>query len=283
LIEKIQNIWLRISHWVGYSLFILSIIYGIYKAPDELWRLHLGWMGLAVVSIMIMFCFEIIQFFLFLIHHKIKLDFLIPIRFTLRKSILNSILPAKTGTIIVLNLITSHYKLAWHAYVQFMLIATTVMLLVSGVACLGLLIPELYFVLFLILLCLIAIGAGKFVKWDYGKQMFPLLVVSMALYLCRLFIFWALLRGTGNDIGLYQASYFAIATNTLAQVSITPGNIGVREIIFGLMSPYIFLPMSVGIIIGAIFQVLRIIVYATISLIVDIFFWHPVDKLKKNL
>jgi hypothetical protein len=279
LIENVKKVWGRIGYWVGYALFFVSVAYSVYQAPAMIWNLDLGWLGVVIGLILAMFVIELLQFFIFLQKHQIKIDYLIPIRFTTRKSILNAVLPAKTGTLLFLHLITDHYKLSWHEYVQFMITSSVVLLFVSGLAFLGLVLPPVYFVIILLISLIGAYLLGRFVKWGYLGQTLPLFLVSIAVYVSRLLIFWALLQSSGNSVGFTEASYFAIATNTLAQVAITPGNIGIREVLFGLMAPYLSLPMEVGVIIGALFQVLRIIVYGIILVGVDFSLRGRLDEL----
>jgi uncharacterized membrane protein YbhN (UPF0104 family) len=254
------------------SLFFIAVIYSVDKAPDIIWDLDLSWLALVILFVILMFAAEISQFHIFLRQHKIKPDLLIPIWFTTRKSILNSLLPAKSGTLLFLHLIIRHYNLRWHEYITYMITATVMMLIVSGTAFLGLFLSPIPFYLFVVLLFLGSWFVGRTIQWGYLEQTVPLLLVSIGIYMCRVLIFWALLRSAGDHVGFIEASYFAIATNTLAQVSITPGNIGVREVILGMISPYLSLPISLGVIVGAIFQVLRIVVYGLILLIVDVFF-----------
>ena len=94
-------------------------------------------------------------------------------------------------------------------------------------------------------------------------------VAAAFMYLSMIGIFWAMLNGLGYDASLLQASQYAVASNTLAQVSITPGNIGVRELVLGLISPYLSVPATVGVLAGGVFFVLRTIVYGLFMIILD--------------
>ncbi len=268
--ERARHIWGRIRYWVGYGLFISAMIYSLYQAPDILWQLHLGWLTLAVACFILMFGIEIAQFFVFLHHHRIPLDIFVPIRFTAHKSIFNAILPAKTGTLLFLYMITRHYKLAWHEYVRFMITTTIVMLIVSGIVFVGMMFHIYYLLFALIIICLGILLIKSYMAQSYLQEIVPLCLISVGAYVCRVFIFWALLRSAGYDLGVKEASYFAIVTMTLAQVSITPGNIGIREVVLGWLAPYLALPMSVGVIIEALGQVIRMLVYAVILLVVDL-------------
>lgn len=277
--NKFRNAWVRSRYWLGMSLFFIAVIYSVHKAPDTIWNLDFGWLTLVIVFVLIMFVAEILQFVLFLKYHKIKSSLLIPIRFTIQKSILNSLLPAKSGTLLILHILTRHYRLGWYEYLKYMITASVMMLVVSGTAFLGILLSPFLFYPFVVMLFLGSWFVGRRIQWGYLGQTMPLLLVSICLYMCRLLIFWALLRSIGDSVGFTEASYFAIVTSVLAQVSITPGNIGVREVILGVISPYLSLPLSLGVIVGATFQVFRVVVYGIILLIVDVFFRNRFSSL----
>ena len=202
----------------------------------------------------------------------------IAIRFTIQKSMFNIILPAKIGTLLCLHIITKHYMLKWYEYVQFMIVSTIILLFVSGMAFLGLVLPIRYFILAFTAFCLTTWLAKKYIKWHYVENVISLIFVSAGNYVCHLFIFWALLQDLNNNIGFFEASVFAIATITLSLISITPGNIGVRELILSLLAPYLSLPMSVGVIISALIHVIRTVLCAIILFAAAILFG---DRLRK--
>jgi uncharacterized membrane protein YbhN (UPF0104 family) len=219
-----------------------------------------------------MLVMEVLQFYVFLHHHQLPSNFIVPMQFSVRKAILNSVFPAKTGTVLFIHLITDNYELEWHNYIRFMVVATIIMLTISGLAAASIGLPLWVFLFVLASTILFSWGISRRLQESYIKQTPLLLLVGSGLYLCRIIIFWTVLMATGIDVGFIEASYFAIATNTLAQIPITPGNIGIREILFGFMAPYLSLPMSTGIFVGAIFQVLRILTYAVIMFVFDFLF-----------
>ena len=202
----------------------------------------------------------------------------IAIRFTVQKSMFNIILPAKIGTLLCLHIITKHYMLKWYEYVQFMIVSTIILLLVNIIAFLGLVLQIHYFILILIALSFTTWLVKKNIKWHYLENIIPLILVSAGTYVCHLLIFWALLQDLSNHIGFFEASVFAIATITLSLISITPGNIGVRELMLSLLAPYLSLPMSVGVIISALIHVIRTVLCAIILFVAAILLG---DRLRK--
>ncbi|MCA9872696.1 MAG: flippase-like domain-containing protein [Anaerolineales bacterium] len=259
--------WFKLGrYWLGYGLFAILVGYSIIKAPDELWHLQPIWLLATLFFIGLMLVVELAQFFVFLHHYQRpwRADLLTPLRITTRKSILNATLPAQSGTLLLLRMVTDTYQLAWHDYIRFIVVATILMLFISVLAVAGLVLDTAVFIALLAVVVSISLWARRFSDRSHYGDSFLLLLTGSGVYLCRVLIFWTILRATGTAVRFVDASYFAIITNTLAQFPITPGNIGVREALFGLLSPYLTLPSSVGVLVGAIFQVLRIALYAII-------------------
>lgn len=252
-------------------MFAVLIGYSVSQAPVELWHLQPVWLLATILLIGLMLLLELAQFFIFLRHHHRTWhkDLLTPLRITTRKSILNATLPAQSGTLLLLRMVTDSYRLEWHKYLRFMGVATIIMLFVSLLAAASLVLPFSGFITLLACSMGIALWLRRTVKKGYFRNSFFLFLTGSGVYLCRVFIFWTILRATDTSVTFAEASYFAIITNTLAQFPITPGNVGVREALFGLLSPYLMLSRSVGVLIGGIFQVLRITVYAFIMLAGD--------------
>jgi hypothetical protein len=268
-----QQTWFKQArYWIGYGLFAALVIYSVLQAPHQIWNLQPIWLAATIFFIALMLPIELAQFFVFLRYHNRpwRQNILLPISITTRKSVLNAILPSQSGTFLLLYMITNAYKLKWHDYVRFMLVVTAIMLFISFLATISLFLPNSFFLLLLILVFGISLIAGRFIKRSYFRETWLLLLTGGGIYLSRLLVFWAILHALNEPVSFEQASYFAIVTNTLAQIPMTPGNIGIREAIFGLLSPYLALPTTVGVMIGAIFQVLRIIVYTLLMLLADV-------------
>lgn len=264
----------QLRYWIGYSLFVILLIYSIRQAPPEVWQLQPAWLAATLLFIALMLPLELGQLFIFLSHHQVRWqqDILLPIRITTKKSVLNATLPAQSGTFLLIYMITNNYNLKWHEYVRFMLLVSGFMIFISGVATVGLFLPPAPYVILLCLLLGLGTVIGRIWSQSYLRHT-PLLLLSTAgLYILRLFIFWTILHALNYSVRLTQASYFAIVTNTLAQIPMTPGNIGIREALFGFLSPYLSIPTSVGVLIGAIFQLFRVLLYTIFMLIADVFY-----------
>jgi hypothetical protein len=254
----------------GYALFGVAVIYALAHAPDEFWHLDLLGVSIAVGSMPAMMALQSVQVVLFLRGRGVRHGWYWPLLFTAKKGVLNAVLPARTGTLALMYMLTRHYPVKWHQYLRFSLVAAAASLVVSGIAAAWLLLSPLQFVLVPPFILATAWGVARGYPDTYFAQMFPLLLVGAGLFLTMLTGFWGVLLGLGHQIGFRQACYFATVLNTLAQVSVTPGNIGVRELLLGALAPYLALSMSVGIIAGGVFHVVRTSVYAGIMFILEI-------------
>ncbi len=144
--------------------------------------------------------------------------------------------------------------------IKFILIASIASLLVSALGGIWLLFPWAYSLLFLFIVLVIIGLSIRYSLFVYASCFPSLLIIAFGLYFSTIMAFFCLLRGFGVMISIIDISYLSVALNTLAQFSFTPGNVGVREVIVGIIAPHISLPISIGIIASAIFYIIRILV-----------------------
>ncbi len=246
---------------MGYGLFGGVVVYALYYAPSEIWGLQLLWIGLASIAMLFMMILQTLQVVVFLRFHDVNHGWQWPILFTVRKGILNTVLPAKAGTLVLINTLTRRYPVKWHHYLHFSLIASSASVVTSGLAVAWLLLSNTMFLFLFLVTFLCGYLLSCFFPNFYIGRYPTLLVIALGLYGTMLLSFWCILQGLNLSIGLKDASYFAVAINTLAQLPLTPGNMGVREVVTGLVAPYVRLDPSLGILAGAIFHVIRTTIY----------------------
>ena len=130
-----------------------------------------------------MLLLELTQFFIFLHHHRRSWhkDLLTPLRITTRKSIINAMLPAQSGTLLLLRMVTDTYHLEWHKYLRFMVVATVVMLFVSLLAVGSLILPLAAFIVLLAGTFGFGLWAGRFVQESYFRNLLMLFRWQMAI------------------------------------------------------------------------------------------------------
>jgi len=261
---KPPQIWSKVKYWVGYGLFAVTITYGLWRTPPQLWQIKPVWLLIATLVALAMFFLQAWQVMIFLKYHQIQPHWLYPALFTARKSVLNTVLPAKTGTLVLIKMLTDVYQLKWYNFIVFILIASIASVLVSLLGAVWLLFPLIYTLLLLLLIMVIIYFSVRFTLFVYARCFPALLLIALGLYLATIIAFYCLLRGIGCQLSFVDISYFAIALNVLAQFSFTPGNIGIREVVVGIMAPYVSLPISMGVIASAVFYIIRLIVYSVV-------------------
>ncbi|RME33423.1 MAG: hypothetical protein D6786_07755 [Gammaproteobacteria bacterium] len=251
----------RLRLYAGYLLFAGTVIWGVWHAPPELWALDLPWLLLAAAMALLVFLLQALHVALFLRYHRLPPDWPCIALFTARKGLLNTILPAKSGTLVLLRTLTRRYpELRWHDYLRYMLLGVVVSLMVSLLAALGLVLDPLPFTLACLFVTAVLVLLSR-LETAYLGCLPALALIATGLYLVILCSIWAVLRGLGHALDFPQASQLGITLNTLAQISITPGNLGARELLLGLVGRGLELPVSVGILAGAIFFTIRVLVF----------------------
>lgn len=267
--DRVNQPLQKIRFWAGYFLFISIISYAIYKTPADIFNVDIYWMTAGLLFIVLMFCIQSIQVYIFLGSHNIKYKLLWPALFTARKGILNTVMPAKTGSLVLVGMLTNHYDVKWYQYVKYSAVGAIIALVVSLLSVIWMLFGFIIFLLLVIVYFSSLHLVSRYYTRLYINRGIAMSVAAAFMYLSMIGIFWAMLNGLGYDASLLQASQYAVASNTLAQVSITPGNIGVRELVLGLISPYLSVPATVGVLAGGVFFVLRTIVYGLFMIILD--------------
>ncbi len=267
--DNIRGLLAGLRFWGGYALFGAVVAYGFYHAPDELWGLKLQWVVAAALALFIMMVFQTLQVVVFLRIHHVKHDWYLPTLFTVKKGILNAMLPARTGTLVLMHMLTRRYPVKWHQYLRFMLVAASASLVMSALAVAWLMLLPAQFLFVLSGVALSCYVLWRFFPNSYVGRSFILLMLALGLYGTMLLAFWCVLKGLGISVDFRDASYFAIAVNTLAQLPVTPGNMGIREVVTGIVAPYALLEVSIGILVGAIFHVLRTAVYALVMVALE--------------
>ncbi|HEX9626849.1 MAG TPA: hypothetical protein VGA00_07940 [Acidiferrobacterales bacterium] len=252
----------RLRLALGYLLFAAAVVYALRRSPDSLASLQWGWLVAAAGVMVAMLVLQMAQVVVFLRCHAVRNGRYWPLMFAVKKGILNSVLPARTGTLVLMYMLTRYYPVTWRQYLTFGIVAAVVSLAVSAVALAWLLTPPVAFIGGVSALVGGVYLMRRFPVVPYARALPQILLIGFGLYGTMLLAFWCILRAMGVQIGLRDASYFAVALNILSQLSITPGNMGVRELLMGAVAPYLTLSAATGILAGGIFHVIRTVVYA---------------------
>lgn len=264
------KIWIKFI--AGYLLFALAVYYGVKNAPQEFWAMNYSSFLITAGFSVFQFILQYIQVNIFIRYHNISCFWLIPILFTARKGVLNTILPARTGTIMLMNMVLSGSNVKWYQYIVYMTTLALVSVVLSLIATLWILLPIHLALIFSIIFLLLSIFLSKNFTKFYLKCLPELLGIGILMIAILILIFGFLLNGMGYDVSLKESSYFAIVSNAMAQLAITPGNLGIRECLLGMISPLLKLPVAVGIIVGAVFFVIRLLVFSIILICVEVLY-----------
>jgi hypothetical protein len=256
-------------YWLGIALFLGIVGYSIYRAPEELWSLKPDWLLVVIPGLVVLLYLQSQQVsrFIKLHHMQVNIDWIL--LFTARKGVLNSILPARLGTLAVMKSFLDKYQVGWQAYIKYNIYLGVVSIIVSALM-LMLLIATGYILLIVLFFFVSAILLKKFGPRSYRSSLVFFFINAILIYIDILIIFWGVMNGLGIPASIMDASYFAIALNALSQVSITPGNMGVREVVLGIVSPYLSFPTAAGVLSGGIFFVLRLVVNVAVLLLIEL-------------
>lgn len=274
-----SRFWLKFKYIAGYCLFASAILYGLWSAPSQTWEVRPMWLFASAVVAFLMFCIQTWQVMVFLDYHNIRANFMLPVLFTARKTVLNTILPAKSGTIALLPMLTENYEIKWHDFIKFILIGSVASLLISLLSAIWLFLPIMYTVALLFSALVVMIVSMRYKLFFYSSCFPMLLLIAALLFLSTIISFYCLIKGLGYHLSLIDISYFAVALNALAQASLTPGNVGVREVVVGFIAPYLSLPISIGVLSSAIFYFIRLLVYSIILVITE--WWYKQYEFKQ--
>ncbi len=261
--------WRRVRIWLGYAAFVAAVVYGLKTAPAAAWQIDPAWLALAVVALGLSIFFQVVQAVIFLKSHDVSGEWFVAALFTLRKTVLNVLMPARSGTLMVLRTLTRRYPVKWYQYVHFSLVASMASLGVSMLAAGFVWLGWFEGLVISIAGIIVTMVVARYARLRYLDRMGGLLLVATGMYLSFLMGFWCLINGLGWNLNLGQAAVFAILINLLALVSITPGNLGVREAMLGAVAPLLSVPVSVGILVGACVYVLRLLLAAALLLVLE--------------
>jgi uncharacterized membrane protein YbhN (UPF0104 family) len=78
------------------------------------------------------------------------------------------------------------------------------------------------------------------------------------MYFSNTTLLFVILRGLGLHASWVDVAYLGVVLNVLAQVSITPGNLGVRELVVGGLAPQLQISMATGILASSLMVSLRL-------------------------
>jgi hypothetical protein len=251
--------WARIRAWAGYALFAGILAWALADAPHILWQADPLWLLAVVPFILLNLLFQVIQARIFLLNRGVVTPgWRIPVHFTLKKAVLNIVMPIRTGTLLMLRMLTNHYPVISVDFVGFMVIASLYSLVLSILGAVWLFFPGVWFTSSLILFLLLLSVVRHSPKIPFSGCVWPMFFITLGLFATFTAGLWSLFHGFGHALPPRETVTMAVILNTLALVNVTPGNIGIREMVMGAIAPMLSVPVTVGILAGAAFFSIRI-------------------------
>jgi len=277
------GLWILLRTWTGYALFAGILIWAMLDAPHVLWQADPLWLLAAVPFILLNLLFQVIQVRIFLLDRGVmNPGWQIPVHFTLKKAILNVVMPFRTGTLLTLRMLTNHYPVISIDFVGFMVVASLYSLSFSILGAVWLFLPGVWFISSLILFLLLLSVVRHIPKTPFGGCVWPLFFVTIGLFATFTAVLWFLFQGLGHALPPRETVTTTVILNALALVNITPGNIGIREMVMGAIAPMLSVPITVGILAAAAFFSFRIAIVGLLlwGMEAKMFFSRTKDRLE---
>jgi len=95
-------------------------------------------------------------------------------------------------------------------------------------------------------------------EFPFSNRVWSLFFNSLGMFATFAVVLWFLFQGFGYALPPRETVTIAVILNTMALVNVTPGNIGIREMVMGAIAPMLSVPITVGILAGAAFFSIRI-------------------------
>jgi hypothetical protein len=254
-----QRWWVRTRAWAGYALFAGILAWAMADAPQVLWQADPLWLTAVVPFTLLNLFFQVIQTRIFLHDRGVETPgWRIPVHFTLRKAVLNIVMPIRTGTLLLLRMLTNHYPVLSMEFVGYMVVASLYSLVISLLGAVWLFVPGVWFTSGLILLLLLLTLARHSPKIPFSGCVWSLFFITLGMFATFTAGLWSLFQGLGYALPPRETVTMAVILNTLALVNVTPGNMGIREMVMGAIAPMLAVPVTVGILTGAAFFSIRL-------------------------
>lgn len=248
----------KIKYILGYLFFIAIVSYGVINTDfSKISKISIGWLLVSIAVSIVMYLAQYLQIKIFLRYHNVTNQWIKTAIFTAKKGALNTILPARGGTLVLLASFIKNNNLKYKDFILFMLVSGLTSITLSFVGFFFIFMDKIYGLIIVGITILVIVNAKK-IKIPYGEILFKIYLISLTFFGCNLLLVFCILRGLNYGVNFLGASYFTIALNILSQFSFTPGNMGVREATMGLISPYLSIPISVGITSGAVLLFIRL-------------------------
>lgn len=262
---RIDRRWL---HVVGLLAFAAATVYAVRHQPPEMRDIAPGWLALGSLLALASTFLQAIHTHVFLAERPIAGRLLVATWLTAERAWLNTLLPAKAGTLTAMAVISSKLGISMARYVRFAVLSATVTAMISLVGVAALLVQDPWARAAIIASVLLLVPASR---WIYpvlpgqafslvGSGILTLLTISAGISTC--------IVGLGHaSLTTQDSASIGLVLNLLSVVAITPGNFGVRELLLAAVSPILEVDMAVVLQGSACYVVLRLAASALLAML----------------
>lgn len=232
-----------ILHISGLLLFAIIASYAIYNSPPDLSKIKSTELFAGFLLSALAIYVQGLQISIFLQNEVAAKNPIWTTWIVAEKAWVNSIFPAKAGTMTSLLVMQKKWNISWLDYSRFIFFCGLVTGIISIFSAIILIFP--YWSICLAVSCILALAISILQKIAYplsyknsvyivGLAILTILILSAGIGAC--------IHGLGYTAELKDYIAIGITLNLLSIISVTPGNFGIREICLGLLSP--LLPIS---------------------------------------
>ena len=234
------------------------LVWAFYAAPDQRFEIHSGWLAAACALAAIAALLQLLITWYFVSWYGGTRETASVCRFVGLKGLMNLWLPASAGTVLLLPRFCRDTGLSWRDYVIFLgvlavaMTGATLSVMLAGfehwwaalvVLAAGLVLPML-------------MANGR--RWALPRSArngVPVLASASAI--ANLFVAFCLIRALTPEIQLDDTLLVAASIGLTNLANITPGNLGIRELVVAAIAQVQVLPTLNLVVVALITNVLR--------------------------
>lgn len=263
--------WRLLKALLGYGLFFSCVIYAIQHFPGDPSTLEPLAFLLALLVTLFFYVVQWIQLVLLIRHHGNTPNWRWGLAFVGKRALLNIALPARIGTLALVVQLERRCGVPWHQYLTYSVFCALLSLAVSAVTLTGLLLGNMagFSAGIALLAVALLLGRRRWTRLPYLYLSIPVTLLAVAAFMCIMLSFYFVLHALGYTLSWWEAFGYSVALNTLAQIAITPGNMGVREVVLALLAPYLALPSATAILASSLLIAVRALGGGLLVLILD--------------
>jgi len=255
----------KIAHVVGIALFIVLTIYAVRSQPISPQQIdpHLLIVSCLLAAASVVFQSGVV--YVLLPALSLGERSLVAVWLTAEKAWLNSVAPAKAGTIASSAILVRRYGISISSNVRLLVANGAITLCLSCLGALFLLVqPTLAALMAIPILGMLLVAAWYVSGAEIGHIALIAGCASVNMVLLTLGVAGCVV-GLGHDIGAADVLKTGATLNALSVVSITPGNFGIRELVLASLRSAVDIDVALILQGSSAYVLLRLVVSLAIA------------------